>query len=53
MSNNAYINAKLAQIDEQKKALRAQIKQLDERRKGYTEQLVDEPVADAQTGDDD
>lgn len=53
MSNNAYIKVKVAQIDEQKKGLRAQLKALDAKRRGYTDQLVDETDPDPQTGDDD
>lgn len=53
MSNDAYIKVKLDQIDEQKKALRAQLKALDAKRKAYSEQLVDETDPDPQTGDED
>ncbi|WP_182252992.1 hypothetical protein [Microbacterium esteraromaticum] len=47
-NNNPYIKVRLAQLDERKKALQAELKELAARRKGYADQLVDEPKSDPQ-----
>jgi hypothetical protein len=51
-NNNAYLRVKLAQLEAQKAALRAELKRIAEKHKAYSEQLVDEPEEPTSTEPD-